>query len=135
MKNILNVFVLLFLFSFLSFAQDLTPAEIVEKQLKAYNERNIDDFLNCFSDQAAVFELGDTVPRIQGKIQLMDVYGSMFEKSKGLNSLVLNRTVIGNRVIDYERISGISGKNEDVFLIMIYEVSEGKIVKAFVLRE
>ena len=59
----------------------------------------------------------------------------MFEQSIELNSVVMNRTVIGQRVIDYERISGISGRDKDLFLIMIYEVDKSKIVKAFVLRE
>ena len=128
-----------FLFSFVlfncfnMFSQDST--EVVEQQLKAYNARDIDAFMAVFHPEIEVWTLGAGSPTVTGWEQVKVLYADLFEQSPELHSKVLNRSVIGNKVIDYERISGRRGAEEDVFLVMIYEVVDGKIRRAWAVRE
>ena len=113
----------------------LTPAEVVQAQLVAYNAGDLDAFLAVFAEDANLYRLGNDEPFADGKEQLRTLYGKLFENSPELNSVVTTRTVIGNRVIDYERITGRNGQSEPWFIVMIYEVEEGLISRAWSLSE
>ncbi len=113
----------------------LTPAEVVQAQLVAYNASDLDAFLAVFAEDAKLYRLGNDEPFADGKEQLRTLYGKLFENSPELNSVVTTRTVIGNRVIDYERITGRNGQSEPWFIVMIYEVEEGLISRAWSLSE
>lgn len=132
--------VLLFFICFTSnfFAQDdtvMTPAELAEAQLIAYNNGDVESFMAVFHEDISIWNLGDTIPRFEGFENVKKVYAELFEKSPNLHSKVVNRTIIGNRVLDYEYITGRGGDNPPFFLVMIYEVKEGKIWKATAIRE
>ena len=51
-----------------------TPLELVEHQLAAYNDRNLERFLEVFSDDIEVTRLPGTVPAIVGKAALAKFY-------------------------------------------------------------
>lgn len=126
--------VLICCFSLFTLSQ--TPREVVQQQLDAYNERDIDAFMSVFSDDIELWTLGDSIPSIKGFKSTKKIYADLFKRSPNLHSEVLNRTIIGNKVIDYEKISGRSGggKEEVLYLIMIYEVRDGEIFRATVVR-
>lgn len=125
---------LLFVFSISqSFSQ--TPREIVQEQLDAYNDRDIERFISVFSDDIELWTLGDTIPSVKGLFSVQKVYGELFKSNKDLHSEVLNRTVIGNKVIDYEKIKGLKKDGGIYYLVMVYEVKEGKIFRATAIRE
>jgi hypothetical protein len=109
--------------------------EVVERQLKAYNQRDLSAFLETFADTATLYRLGQPLPVANGKEELAKLYGAMFEKSPGLNSTLISRTVIGNKVFDHERITGREGNSQILELMMIYEVVDGEIVRAYSVRE
>jgi hypothetical protein len=111
-----------------------TPEQVVQIQLEAYNERDIDKFMSVFSDDIELWTLGESQPWAKGKDSVRAVYANLFKNSPELNSQVLNRSVIGNKVIDYERITGRNG-GDVLFLVMIYEVRDGKIFRATAIRE
>jgi hypothetical protein len=131
MKKMICIFI--GLLSFMTYSQ--TPDQIVQQQLEAYNLRDIDAFMEVFHGDIELWTLGENSPSKEGWDNVKSAYLELFENSPTLNSQVLNRTVIGNRVIDYERISGRKGASEEIFLVMIYEVKDGKIWKAWALRE
>lgn len=109
--------------------------QIVQQQLEAYNARNVDEFMAVFHQDIEIWTLGSESPSAVGWEKVKAIYQELFEQSPELHSKLLNRSVIGNRVIDYERISGRKGSKEDLFLVMIYEVEEGKIRRAWAVRE
>lgn len=119
------------------FANSQAPREVVQKQLDAYNSHDINAFMSVFSEDIELWALGDTIPSVKGFKSVKKIYTDLFDRSPDLYSEVLNRTVIGNKVIDYEKISGRSGrkKGEILYLVMIYEVRDGKIYRATALRE
>jgi hypothetical protein len=128
-KNLIFLFLVI---SSLGFSQ--SPSDIAEAQLKAYNARDIDAFMAVFSDDVTLWNLGDTLPWANGATKAREIYANLFASSPDLHSEVLSRTVIGNKVLDYERITG--RKNGEVlFLIMVYEVKNGKIFRATTIRE
>ncbi len=129
--------ILPFILLFTSFAFSQTPREVVQKQLDAYNNHDIDAFMSVFSEDIELWTLGDTLPSVKGFTSVKKIYANLFERSPELYSEVLNRSIIGNKVIDYEKISGRSGrsKGEILYLIMIYEVRDGKIYRATAVRE
>lgn len=131
MKSILSI---IFIFSIsLGFSQ--TPREVVQEQLDAYNDRDIERFISVFSEDIELWTLGDTIPSVKGKESVKKVYKKMFETKIDLHSEVLNRTVIGNKVIDYEKIDGVKKDGEVYYLVMVYEVKDGKIFRATAIRQ
>lgn len=116
--------------------KELTPAELAEAQLIAYNNGDIESFMAVFHEDISIWNFGDTEPRVQGFDAVKKVYAALFEASPNLHSKVVNRTIIGNKVMDYEYITGRGGDdNAPFFLVMIYEMKDGKIWKATAIRE
>lgn len=114
---------------FFSFDQvGLSPAEVVDVQLEAYNSRDIDAFVATYSDQFQAFEYGHEMPFLEGKAALRASYGAMFQTSPNLNAYSKNRIVQGNRVIDHEIAEGIND-GPAIQVVVIYEVNEGLIEK------
>lgn len=132
----MKIFVSLIFITLLSMQhlQSQTPYQVVEQQLEAYNNGDIDQFMAVFSTEIELWTLGEPSPRAIGHEEVRKIYAQLFEQSPELFSEVITRSVIGNKVIDYERISGRQG-GELLFLVMIYEVKEGKIIRATAIRE
>jgi len=128
------LFSTVFVFSvFLSLAQ--SPRDVVQEQLDAYNDGDIDRFISVFSDDIELWTLGDSIPSVKGLFSVQKVYGDLFKSNQDLLSEVLNRTVIGNKVIDYEKIDGLKKDGGIYYLVMVYEVKDGKIFRATAIRE
>ena len=125
------------LFSFLcisiSFAQNKTSQELlIQKQLDAYNSRNIDDFMKFYSDDIELYKFPDKLLS-KGKETMKKEYEDMFKRIPDLNCEILNRTIQGNFVIDQEKITGNSIR-EPLVATVIYEVKENKIIKVWLLQ-
>ena len=105
------------------------PADVVQRQLEAYNRRDLDAFLATFHDQARIYGLGAESPSFAGKEAIAQRYAELFDRSPELHSVVVNRTAFGRAVIDLERITGRNGSPEPLDLLAIYEVLDGLIVR------
>lgn len=112
----------------------MSPEEIVQKQLNAYNNRDIDTFVACHHPHAQLYTFSENEPFVQGQEQIRATYSEIFKTSPTLFSKLINRIVMGNKVIDHEEITGRKGV--DVLeLIAIYEVDETTITKAHFIRK
>lgn len=109
-------------------------AQVVQRQLEAYNNRDIEAFMALFSDDATLLSFPGDQVLAKGKAQVKEVYQKLFESSPKLHSELVNRSVIGTKVIDHERITGRQGKNEAIELAVVYEVTEGKISRCMVVK-
>jgi hypothetical protein len=112
-----------------------TPEQVVQIQLEAYNSRNIDAFMKIVGDSATFWVLGEEKPWAVGYDSIKTVYNRLFESSPNLHSELISRTVLGNTVIDHEKISGRLNSEKAIELIMIYVVENEKIVRAYSIRE
>ena len=111
-----------------------SPAEVAERQLVCYNQRQLDAFCECFADDAQIFELGATSPSVAGKPAIRERYRDLFNLSPDLNCKVVSRTTLGRVVVDLEHITGRLG-SKDVFEIMaIYEIKRGLIQRVHFVR-
>ena len=104
----------------------LTDAEsIVQEQLKAYNDRDIEAFSETYAQDVELYQFPKKL-NLKGVSKLKQQYSSFFGSTPDLNCKIVNRIVIGNKVIDYESVT-VNGNL--VRAIAIYEVKNGEITK------
>jgi imidazolonepropionase-like amidohydrolase/ketosteroid isomerase-like protein len=108
-----------------------TPEALVQRQLNAYNFRNIEAFLETYADDVEVYKEKDQL-LYKGKEEMRKFYTKRFENSPGLHCEILNRIVQGNVVIDKEHVQ-IAG---DRFIdgVVMYQVEEGRIKRVYFVQ-
>jgi len=106
------------------------PAAVVQRQLDAFNARDLEALLATYAEDAQMFEHPSKL-LASGTAAFRERYTSRFQEP-GLHATLLNRTVMGNIVVDHEEVIRMfpegPGKIE---LLMIYEVQNGRIAKAW----
>lgn len=115
-------------------AQDRTPEEVVQHQLETYNARDLTGFMKLFSPDVKLYNHANGELLADGKTAVSRLYKNLFDKSPDLHSELTNRMVLGNTVIDHEKITGRMGNSEIIELIVIYELAGLKISKVTVIR-
>jgi hypothetical protein len=110
-------------------SQTLDPAAFAQRQLDAYNARDLDRFVAEYTDDVVVFRLPDAEPIIRGKQSLAEHYARNRFNLPGLHAKLVNRMVFGNKVIDQEYVTGVPG--EPLEVAAIYEVTPGGISKVW----
>ena len=109
----------------LALVSEVSPEGIVQRQLDAYNARDIDAFMNTYSDDIKLYNFPDQLST-EGKDAMREGYTSFFSNTPDLHCEIKNRIVIGNKVIDEEYLT-VNGNH--VGAVAIYEVESGKIAK------
>jgi hypothetical protein len=100
-------------------------AKVVQRQLDAYNAHDLQAFVATYSDDVLVYKVPATSPAISGKQKLSEFYRDSRFNLPNLHAELLHRSVVGNKVIDHERIVGL--RNEPVDAVAAYVVSDGLI--------
>lgn len=122
-KNILFPFLFILLLSKAALAQ--TNEEIVQKQLAAYNNKDLENYIAMFSEHVQLYNFpGEMI--LEGKEQMRERYKIRFE-SPNLHAEIVSRTLLGEYVIDHEKVSGI--REGLVEASVIYHISDGLIDK------
>lgn len=130
MKNLTLFFLLM---SFAAQAQTMTPEQLAEHQLQGYNERNVTKFLEAYSDSVKVYTFPDKL-MYQGKDKMKRGYEGMFSSMPDLHCTLKSRMVLGNTVIDEERV--VFNKNKPVVeAIAIYKIAGGKIQEVYFISK
>jgi hypothetical protein len=104
---------------------DTSPTALVEQQAEAYNRRDLEAFLEPYSDDIELYEFPDKRHAV-GKAAMREGYKPLFEKFPELHCESINRMVFGNIVIVHERVTGLPKLVE---AIAIYTIKDGKIVR------
>jgi hypothetical protein len=100
---------------------------LVQMQLDGYNARDIEMFLAPYSDSIKIYMYPDQL-RSQGIESMRQSYGKMFANTPDLHCELANRVVMGNTVIDHERV--VIRKGQPVVeAIAVYKISDGKIAE------
>jgi hypothetical protein len=107
----------------------LESAAFVQRQLEAYNARDLETFVSVYTDDVVVYRLPQTIPFLNGKQALTEHYRKNRFNLPGLHAELVNRMVFGNKVIDHERVHGVHEKPMDV--AAIYEVAPSGISKVW----
>lgn len=104
----------------------ITPEQVVQQQLTAYNAKDLDAWLNTYSVNAQQFELHGNM-LASGHAQMRQRMAPRF-REPDLQAVVLNRTVMGNIVVDHEHITrNFTEGLGTVEMLCIYEVTDGAI--------
>jgi hypothetical protein len=103
----------------------MTPIEIVQRQLEAYNAHDLDRYADCFGEDVRLFRMPADAPGTIGKTALRAFYAEHRFSIPGLRAELLNRIVLGDKVIDHERIHGLGEQPSEV--IAVYQVIDDLI--------
>ncbi len=104
---------------------NITPEELVQMQVNAYNARNLNAFMNCYANDVEAYSI-DGKLLFSGADAMRKRYIALFKSSPNLHCEIKNRIVHGNTVIDYEKVTGFRG-NKTVQAIAIYTIENNKI--------
>jgi hypothetical protein len=108
-----------------------TAAELpVQKQLEAYNARDIDAFMEWWSDDCEYYEFPARL-LASGAAQIRERHVTRF-KEPNLFGKLIRRSVVGNLVIDQEVVTRTFADGPgEVDVLAIYQIESGKIAKAW----
>jgi hypothetical protein len=114
-------------------AREKRAVELVDLQLKGYNERNIDLFVEAYSDDVEVYTFPDVL-KYKGKENLRASYEGSFNRLVNRKAKIVNRVVYGSHVIDHEEITGLPN-DITVHAVALYVIENDKISKVYFLRQ
>jgi hypothetical protein len=107
----------------------MTPAEIVQHQLDAYNAHDLDRFADCFSEDVRLFRMPAEAASTVGKTALRAFYAEHRFSIPALRAELLNRIALGDKVADHERIHGLGEQPSEV--MAVYRISDGLIANVW----
>lgn len=106
-----------------------TVESVVQRQLDAYNLRNLDAWLDTYAPHARQFELRGNL-LASGRAEIRARMADRFAEPD-LHAVLLHRTVMGYIVVDHERVSrNFADGYGTIEMICIYEVGDGLIQSA-----
>lgn len=105
------------------------PAGFAQRQLDAYNARDLERFLREYTDDVAAYRIGSSEPFLAGKAAFGEHYRTQRFSQPGLHAELVSRMVFGNKVIDQERVVGVEAEPMEV--AAIYEVTPAGIAKVW----
>jgi hypothetical protein len=103
----------------------VTAEAVVQRQLEAYNARDLGRYLAEFADDIRLYRPPAPEPAISGKQAFGEFYARERFDRPALHAELLNRMVLGNKVVDHERISGV--RDEPFEMVVAYQVVDGRI--------
>jgi hypothetical protein len=107
----------------------MTAAEsVVQRQLDAYNARDLQRFVACYAEQVRVYRPPAAEPVLAGRDALAAHYAANRFHLPGLHAELVARLVMGNKVIDQERIVGLGDTPMDA--AAVYEVGGDGLIAA-----
>ena len=109
-----------------------TAEEVVQKQLKAYNSRDLEGFLACFSNDVEVYMFPDKL-LYNGKEELKASYSNFFTNTPDLYCELVDRNVNGNKVKDEVMITRLK-KTKPMKTTIMYVIEEGLITKMYFIN-
>lgn len=100
---------------------------VIQRQLDAYNARDLDAMLSCYAPDCVIAGLNGPVSE-SGRDSLRTRYARTFAEFPGNRARLFNRIHAGDYVIDHEEVS--RGPGQDRFeVIAIYTVRNGLIAR------
>ncbi len=109
----------------------LHPAAVIQRQLDAYNARDIDAIMATYADDARQYEHPATL-LATGAAQIRGRMALRFQEPQ-LHARLVQRVVMGDIVIDHEVVTRNFPEGVGTLeLVAIYEVKAGRIASASV---
>lgn len=110
----------------------LDPVTVVQRQLDAFNARDVDVLVAIYAADAELYEHPDKL-LAKGTAALRERFSVRFQEPN-LHAALLHRIVAGDRIIDHERVTRTFPEGPGTIeLTMIYEVKAGRIARAWTI--
>ncbi len=103
----------------------MTPEQLIQAQLDAYNAHDLERFIACYADDVCLYRPPATAPILAGKAAFADYYARERFTLPELRADLVGRLVTGKQVVDHERIHGLRAQAYEV--IVAYTVEDGLI--------
>jgi len=108
----------------------ITPEALIQRQLDAYNTRDMDALVATYAEDARLFEHPATL-LASGSPQLRERFEIRF-REPNLHACLAQRIVMGRFVVDHEQVTRTFPEGTGTIeLIATYEVLDGKIINAW----
>jgi hypothetical protein len=111
----------------LTAATQLSPIDVVQAQLDAYNDQDLDAYCAAFAEGVIVADLNGGMT-VQGIEAYRAKYVQVFKDFPQNKAELVNRIAVGATVVDHERVIRRPG-GETFEVIAIYTLADGKIVR------
>ncbi len=110
----------------------MSPTDLAQAQLDAYNAQALDPFVACYAEDVVVADLNGA-ESYRGRAELRARYAKMFAENPENRVDLLGRIAVGNVVIDHERV--FRSKAATPFEVAaIYTVRDGLIARVDFVR-
>jgi hypothetical protein len=108
----------------------LNPELPVQRQFDAYNARDLERFVAQYTEDVQLFRPPKAEPFVAGKTAMSGLYATHVFTLPDLHVTLVNRMVMGNKVVDQEHITGMGPAPVDA--VAVYEVNpQGLIDKVW----
>jgi hypothetical protein len=106
-----------------------SPEDVVQRQLDAYNARDLEAFCDTYAETIEIIRLPEAVPALRGRAALRAFYAEHRFNRPALRASIRNRMVLGNKVVDHESVEGLDHAPREV--VAIYEVVDTLIARVW----
>jgi hypothetical protein len=103
-----------------------SPETVVQRQVEAYNARDIEAFLSFYADDVVIRRLPSGEIAWDGKEAMRARYATRFSENPDLFCTITKRIVHGDWVVDHELVTGDKDRPR-VRAVATYEVRDGLI--------
>ena len=104
-----------------------TALALVERQLNAYNQHNLEAFLEPYADDVEIYDFPNSLS-VKGKTEMQKQY-TFLSKVPNLHCEIKQRIIQGNTIIDKESVTGFG--NKPIEATAIYVIENNKIKKVY----
>ena len=113
-------------------AAPMSPADVAQGQLEAYNAQDLDAFCTFYADDAVLGSLNGEVHTV-GLQAIRERHQKLFADFPQNKVELLNRIVVGGNVVDHEQVIRAPG-GESFQVAAIYTIAGGKIARVDFVR-
>ena len=132
MKNIfvLLIFTTSLVISSHSWSKELSPIEVVNKRMEAYNNHNFNGLIDLYAANISIYTYPDS-KLAEGKENLESIFKPLFAEGK-VKVKIVKQIENGSYVVNEEIVSY---PNENKKYVSIYKVEKGLITEVRFVRE
>lgn len=109
----------------------MTPEDVVQAQLEAYNAQDLDAFMALFAEDAVIAEFNGAI-ETQGAAAIRERYDALWRRYPNNQATLLHRICLGDVVIDHEDVR--RSDEERLTAVAVYTVRDGLIARVDFVR-
>lgn len=109
--------------------------ELVQGQLEAYNQRDIEKFCTYFHPEVQVFRLNEVpIKTCEGMDSFKKMYSNRFANNPELHCELKSRIVLNASILDEEWVTGVVGQETPSHVVAIYSFRDNLIGYVYFTR-